>query len=86
MEQIPNHNWQQSASCKGCDPDIFFPGRGESATLRLAKEVCATCPVKGECLDYAIEHHEHFGIWGGVSEKARRKIVAQRRQSLAATG
>ncbi|MHB1509137.1 MAG: WhiB family transcriptional regulator [Acidimicrobiales bacterium] len=86
MEQIPNHNWQQAAACKGCDPDIFFPGRGDNITARLAKETCAVCSVKTQCLDYALEHGEHFGIWGGVSEKARRKIASQRRQALAATG
>ena len=82
----PNRNWYASAACKGCDPELFFPRRGDDVSSRSAKRVCATCPVKIQCLDFAISNHEHFGIWGGVSDKGRRKLAAQRRQDLAATG
>lgn len=51
---------------------MFFPEKGESA--RAAKQVCRRCRVRAECLDYAIEHNELFGVWGGTSERDRRLI------------
>lgn len=65
-------DWQVDAACKGSNPDLFFPDRG--ASTRKAKAICASCPVKRECLDYAVEMNEKFGIWGGVSERGRRGI------------
>jgi WhiB family redox-sensing transcriptional regulator len=63
-------------SCRGMDPDIFFPDRGES--LAPAKAICDGCIVKDECLDYAVENVERFGVWGGASERERRRIRRQR--------
>ena len=65
-------DWHQHAACAGTDPDLFFPGRGESITG--ARRVCATCPVKAECLDYAIRNGETIGVWGGTSERERRAM------------
>ncbi len=56
----------------GVDPDLFFPERG--ASTREAKEVCRGCVVREECLDYAITNGEKFGIWGGMSERERRRV------------
>lgn len=68
--------WQDLANCRGADVDIFFPDRG--ASTRGAKEICAACQVQSECLDYAVTRGEKFGIWGGLSERERRKIRKQR--------
>ncbi len=64
-------------SCRGLDPDIFFPDRGES--LAPAKAVCADCIVRDECLEYALDHRERFGVWGGTSERERRRLRRSRR-------
>lgn len=70
-------NWRQRAACRGLDPEIFFPERGEST--REAKAVCAGCPVRPECLEYALDAREVNGIWGGKSERERRSIRRKRR-------
>lgn len=64
--------WQERALCAQTDPEAFFPEKGGST--REAKRVCATCEVRQECLEYALEHDERFGIWGGLSERERRKL------------
>lgn len=65
-------SWQRRANCMGVDPDLFFPERG--ASTREAKEVCRGCVVREECLEYALTNSEKFGIWGGLSERERRRI------------
>lgn len=65
-------SWQRQANCMGVDPDLFFPERG--ASTREAKEVCRGCVVREECLEYALENSEKFGIWGGLSERERRRL------------
>ena len=65
-------SWQRQANCMGVDPDLFFPERG--ASTREAKEVCRGCVVREECLEYALTNGEKFGIWGGLSERERRRI------------
>ena len=66
------HSWQDEANCLGVDPDLFFPERG--ASTREAKEVCRGCVVREACLEYALANGEKFGIWGGMSERERRRI------------
>jgi len=68
--------WQEEANCLGVDPDLFFPERG--ASTREAKAVCRSCEVRAECLEYALAHGEKFGIWGGLSERERRRVRRQR--------
>ena len=68
--------WQEQANCLGVDPDLFFPERG--ASTREAKSVCRSCEVRVECLEYALSHAEKFGIWGGLSERERRRVRRQR--------
>ena len=68
----PDRTWQVRANCMGVDPDLFFPERG--ASTREAKEVCRGCVVRQECLEYAIANGEKFGIWGGMSERERRRV------------
>jgi WhiB family redox-sensing transcriptional regulator len=68
--------WQERANCLGVDPDLFFPERG--ASTKEAKAVCRGCEVRVECLEYALSHGEKFGIWGGLSERERRRVRRQR--------
>jgi WhiB family redox-sensing transcriptional regulator len=70
-------SWQERANCLGLDPDLFFPERGEP--VDQAKNVCVSCEVRVECLEYALEAGERFGVWGGTSERERRRIRRQRR-------
>ena len=71
--------WQDQANCLGVDPDLFFPERG--ASTREAKEVCRGCEVRQQCLDYALANGEKFGIWGGLSERERRRLRRHRAQA-----
>lgn len=64
--------WQDRALCAQTDPEAFFPEKGGST--REAKRVCTTCPVRDECLEYALANDERFGIWGGLSERERRRL------------
>ena len=64
--------WQSRALCAQTDPEEFFPEKGMSP--RGAKQVCAACPVRKECLTYALENDERFGIWGGMSARERASI------------
>ncbi len=68
--------WQENANCLGVDPDLFFPERG--ASTREAKTVCRGCEVRVDCLEYTLAHGEKFGIWGGLSERERRRVRRQR--------
>ena len=77
-------DWQDLGNCLGVDPELFFPGRG--ASTKEAKEVCAGCIVKVDCLEYALSNGEKFGIWGGASERERRRIRRQRRLEREAAG
>jgi WhiB family transcriptional regulator, redox-sensing transcriptional regulator len=64
--------WQDRALCAETDPEAFFPEKGGST--REAKRVCGSCEVRAECLEYALESDEKFGIWGGLSERERRRV------------
>jgi WhiB family redox-sensing transcriptional regulator len=64
--------WQADAVCAQTDPEAFFPEKGGST--RDAKRICAGCDVKQQCLEYALANDERFGIWGGLSERERRKL------------
>ena len=65
-------SWQERALCAQTDPEAFFPEKGGST--REAKRICVGCEVKSECLEYALGHDERFGIWGGLSERERRRL------------
>jgi WhiB family redox-sensing transcriptional regulator len=64
--------WRDRGLCAQTDPKAFFPDKGGST--REAKKICLGCEVRAECLDYALAHDERFGIWGGLSERERRKL------------
>lgn len=70
--EIEALSWHERALCAQTDPEAFFPEKGGST--REAKRVCASCEVRVECLEYALGNDERFGIWGGLSERERRRI------------
>ena len=74
-EDTDGLDWQDRALCAQTDPEAFFPEKGGST--REAKRVCRGCEVRAECLDYALGNDERFGIWGGLSERERRRIKRQ---------
>lgn len=67
-------DWRDHAACKGADPNLFFPGRGDWMAIRVAKQICAGCDVRAECLEEAIINNEREGIFGGTTVLQRRKI------------
>jgi WhiB family transcriptional regulator, redox-sensing transcriptional regulator len=64
--------WQENALCAQTDPEAFFPEKGGST--REAKRICLGCEVRDKCLEYALANDERFGIWGGLSERERRRL------------
>ena len=64
--------WRELAACRGADLNLFFPTRGGSA--EPARQVCAACPVRQPCLDYAVSNAITDGIWGGLTERERRAL------------
>lgn len=74
--------WREEAACRGVDPNVFFPDRGDTFGVRAAKAICAGCPVRTDCLDYAITYAERTGIWGGKSERERRELRRTRAHSI----
>jgi WhiB family transcriptional regulator, redox-sensing transcriptional regulator len=69
---VEEPEWQERALCAQTDPEAFFPEKGGST--REAKRICSGCDVRAECLEYALAHDERFGIWGGLSERERRRL------------
>jgi WhiB family transcriptional regulator, redox-sensing transcriptional regulator len=69
---ITDDEWQERALCAQTDPEAFFPEKGGST--REAKRICMGCEVRDACLEYALAHDERFGIWGGLSERERRRL------------
>lgn len=78
-------SWMDLARCRDVDPQVFFPGNGPG--VEAARRYCAECVVRESCLEYALENHIQHGVWGGASERARRRMSRKRRAALArATG
>lgn len=71
------NDWMARGMCRFEPPATFFPHDGVG--VEIAKRVCATCPVKGPCLEFALEHRIDHGVWGGTSEKQRRRILKKRK-------
>jgi WhiB family redox-sensing transcriptional regulator len=77
IERETPGDWRQRAACIHYVGEVdFFPARGES--VREAKAVCAICPVREECLEYALETNVLCGVWGGLSERERRQVRRDR--------
>ena len=69
--------WMEEGRCRELDPAIFFPSDGVG--VDVARSICAECPVKSPCLEYALYNRIDHGVWGGASERERRRILRQRR-------
>lgn len=69
--------WMAKGLCTSVPPARFFPSDG--AGVELARKICAACPVKLQCLEHALEHRIDHGVWGGCSERERRRILKARR-------
>ena len=69
--------------CADIAPSTFFPSDGSG--VEAARRICADCPVKSECLEHALEHRIDHGVWGGCSERERRRILKRRRDARGAT-
>jgi WhiB family transcriptional regulator, redox-sensing transcriptional regulator len=74
-----NLTWRKRAACQGVDPEVFYPVSEDDA--ENAKVICGQCPVREACLEYAIAYRERDGVWGGATERERRRIVRQRRRT-----
>ncbi len=85
MEYVAEANWMSEGNCAESDPSLFFPSDG--AGVEVARRVCTDCPVKSQCLEYALVNRIDHGVWGGASERERRRIwrsrkIAAREQHL----
>jgi WhiB family redox-sensing transcriptional regulator len=74
-----NATWRQRSACRGLDADIFYPVSDDDAWE--AQAVCSACPVRQLCLEHALTHREREGIWGGLTERERRRLIRQRRKT-----
>lgn len=77
--------WMDDAACRGLDPELFFAEGtgGGKMTAKEARAVCQRCVVRAECLEYALDRREKFGMWGGLSERERRRLLKIRKQEAA---
>lgn len=71
--------WRALGACRGLDPEVFFPETEEDAVV--AKDICLTCDVRIACLEHALNSREKVGVWGGTTERERRRIIRQRRRT-----
>lgn len=71
--------WRMLGACRGLDPTIFYPDDDDEADV--AKQVCEQCGVREACLDHALARREKVGVWGGHTERERRRIIRQRRRT-----
>ena len=76
-----SQSWRLQAACRGLDPSIFYPSSEDDADADQAKEVCAQCPIRLACLEHALTRREKDGVWGGATEKERRRVLRQRRRT-----
>jgi WhiB family redox-sensing transcriptional regulator len=78
FELTAAQDWRADAACRGMDPELFFPSAGDVAGAEAARQVCAGCPVRAQCLDYALRAPETRGVWGGETDRERRTIRKKR--------
>ena len=78
MEQPDSDTaWMDAGNCRSISPSVFFPSDGVG--VEVARQICRDCPVKDPCLEYALVNHIDHGVWGGTSERERRRIARRRR-------
>lgn len=73
IRPLHGQDWRDQALCAEVDPELFFPEKGGST--RHPKRVCGGCEVRAECLEYALAHGIRDGIWGGLSDRDRRRLL-----------
>lgn len=77
-----NPSWHQLARCRGVDPEVFYPVSDDGdAVAEEAKSICALCPVREPCLEFALSTREKDGVWGGLTERERRRVLRRRRKT-----
>jgi WhiB family redox-sensing transcriptional regulator len=79
---VTDMSWRADGACRGLDPTIFYPASDEEAQQAIA--VCERCVVRQPCLEHALANRETEGVWGGTTEKERRRLQRQRRKTAAA--
>ena len=77
-----DYAWMLSGKCRELEPNEFFPSDGTGVTK--ARSICADCPVKAPCLEYALRNRIDHGVWGGASERERRRILKRRKTEAGA--
>ena len=80
MTALSIASWRKRAACRGIDPEVFYPVSDEDEAWE-AKAICAQCPVRQACLEYALANREREGVWGGTTERERRRVLRQRRRT-----
>ena len=78
--QVAN-SWRNLGHCRGSDPDVFYPPSEDDAEAEAAKSICCACPVRQRCLEFALATREKHGVWGGLTERERRRVLRQRRRT-----
>ena len=76
-----SQSWRLAGRCRGSDPAIFYPPPEDEILAEEAKMICGTCPVRQPCLEHALSTREKHGVWGGLTERERRRVLRQRRKS-----
>jgi WhiB family redox-sensing transcriptional regulator len=76
-----NLSWRQQARCRGVDPEVFYPVSDDDEDAEEAKSICALCPVREACLEFALTTREKNGVWGGLTERERRRVLRRRRKT-----
>lgn len=71
-------DWKSMAACRGVEPDLFFPFDPGRDVGKEAKEICDGCKVRQICLEFALQNGEKYGVWGGTSERTRKRMRTQR--------
>jgi WhiB family redox-sensing transcriptional regulator len=74
-------DWRDRGRCRGVDPETFYPEDGDDVREAAAKAVCAECLVREACLEHALTRREKLGVWGGCTERERRRIIRRRRRA-----
>ncbi|HUF84222.1 MAG TPA: WhiB family transcriptional regulator [Acidimicrobiia bacterium] len=76
-----NTSWREFARCRGVDPEVFYPVSDDDDDAEEAKSICADCPVREPCLEFALSTREKNGVWGGLTERERRRVLRRRRKT-----
>jgi len=78
---MKNLSWRELARCRGVDPEVFYPASDDDEAAEEAKSICVLCPVREPCLEHALSTREKDGVWGGLTERERRRVLRRRRKT-----